>query len=106
VGSLQCDGLLLSWVEENSHSKSASSWGHVRPQRSDRDRLPATGDAAVDIVRVNGTDDANKFVLKQAAIGVLVNRKSLEVDVDNPELTDSLVVSGLGGVDKFVVDPT
>jgi hypothetical protein len=74
----------------------------------DLDAQPGTGtpDGAVDTVRVNGTNDVDKFALKTTATGgVSVTRKNLEVDVDHPETTDSLVVNGLGGVDKFVVDP-
>ena len=63
-------------------------------------------DGAVDTVRVNGTDDADRFALTTtAAGGVQVTRKNLSVEVDNPETTDSLVVNGLGGTDKFVADP-
>ncbi|HTO53923.1 MAG TPA: calcium-binding protein [Myxococcota bacterium] len=64
-----------------------------------------SGDGAVDTVRVNGTNDVDRFALKPTATGVSVKRKNLEVDVDRPETTDSLVVNGLGGGDKFVVDP-
>jgi Ca2+-binding RTX toxin-like protein len=79
----------------------------VRSVTVDLDSLPGAGigDGQVDTVRVNGTDDVDKFALKPTATGVQVTRKGLDVVVDHPESTDSLVVNGLGGVDKFVVDP-
>jgi hypothetical protein len=64
----------------------------------------ATGDGAVDTVRVNGTDGVDKFALTPTPTGVEVSRKG-RVAIDNPETTDALVVNGLGGVDKFTVDP-
>jgi Ca2+-binding RTX toxin-like protein len=67
---------------------------------------PPTGDGAIDTVRVNGTDDPDKFSLAPTATGVSVSRaKGTAVSIDNPETTDQLVVNGLGGTDKFVVDP-
>ena len=60
------------------------------------------GDAAIDTVRVNGTDGPDKFKLSLTPTGVAVSNK---VFVDNPETTDVLVVNGLGDTDKFVVDP-
>jgi Ca2+-binding RTX toxin-like protein len=79
----------------------------VRSVTVDLDALPGsgTGDGAVDTVRVNGTDDVDKFSLQPTATGVQVTRKNLDVFVDHPETTDSLVVNGLGGVDKFSVAP-
>src|SRR5262249_10205331 len=61
-----------------------------------------TGDGAIDTVRVNGTDGVDKFILKATPTGVAVSDK---VFVDNPETTDVLEVNGLGGTDKFTVDP-
>jgi hypothetical protein len=79
----------------------------VRSVTVDLAALPGTGtgDGQVDTVRVNGTDDVDRFALKPTDTGVQVTRKNLDVEVDHPETSDSLVVNGLGGVDKFSADP-
>ena len=62
------------------------------------------GDAAADVITVNGTAAADTFNLVAVAGVVEVNGLATQVRVIHPEVAnDSLTINGLGGVDTFNV---
>ncbi len=64
------------------------------------------GDGQVDTVVVNGTPAAEKISITAGANGVVLARKGGAVRIAHPEPTDTLMVNGLGGGDKFKVTST
>jgi Ca2+-binding RTX toxin-like protein len=65
----------------------------------------ATGDAAVDVITVNGTAVADTINVTANSGAVDIFGLAASLRILHPEATDSLIVNGLGGVDTINVGP-